>query len=44
MYLNVFDDSNYIDLYNVGATIVLLAQKNQLLNETEIQNTEVQNI
>jgi len=38
MYLNVFDDINYIDLYTVGAAVVLLAHKNQLLNETEIQN------
>jgi hypothetical protein len=30
MYLNVFDDINYIDLYTVGATIVLLAQKKSI--------------
>jgi hypothetical protein len=27
MYLNVFDDINYIDLCTIGAAIVLLAQK-----------------
>ena len=38
MYLNVFDDINYIDLYTVGATVVLLAQKNQLL---KLLNTKI---
>jgi hypothetical protein len=37
MYLNVFDDINYIDLYTVGATVVQLAQKNQLLNTKILQ-------
>jgi hypothetical protein len=37
MYLNVFDDINYIDLYTVGATFVQLAQKNQLLNTKILQ-------
>ena len=37
MYLNVFGDINYIDLYTVGATVVLLAQKNQLLNTKILQ-------
>ena len=37
MYLNVFDHINYIDLYTVGATVVQLAQKNQLLNTKILQ-------